>query len=401
VAVTPATERGESVRPIDYSEELSAPTRSASFEQGIPMKHFEKLTFESVTIRAVSIPMRRPIVAKVGTYPEWPFILIDVKTKEGVIGRSYLEPYLKNAIRYIGPVIEDMAKVFTGRTLAPLDMYRDVIGGMHLLGRQGVSVIAAAGLDMAIWDALSKAAGLPLAAMLGGSVGNIKTYNTNGLWLIPTDKLADEAQALVAEGQFKAIKIRLGRPRLADDLKSIELVRAAVGDQIEIMCDFNQGQTLQEAILRMHALDDQGLYWFEEPVVFDNFAQSAQLARELKTPVSIGENIYGSRSFFEAIQAQAADVYMPDLMRIGGVTGWMRAAAIAGAAGHPLSSHLYPEVSAHLLRASESADWLEYRDWGNPIIAEPFELANGHVTVPDRPGNGIEWNELAVAKYAY
>jgi mandelate racemase len=117
--------------------------------------------------------------------------------------------------------------------------------------------------------------------------------------------------------------------------------------------------------------------------------------------VSIGENIYGSRSFFEAIQAQAADVYMPDLMRIGGVTGWMRAAAIAGAAGHPLSSHLYPEVSAHLLRASESADWLEYRDWGNPIIAEPFELANGHVTVPDRPGNGIEWNELAVAKYAY
>ena len=365
------------------------------------MKHFEKLTFESVTIRAVSIPMRRPIVAKVGTYPEWPFILIDVKTKEGVIGRSYLEPYLKNAIRYIGPVIEDMAKVFTGRTLAPLDMYRDVIGGMHLLGRQGVSVIAAAGLDMAIWDALSKAAGLPLAAMLGGSVGNIKTYNTNGLWLIPTDKLADEAQALVAEGQFKAIKIRLGRPRLADDLKSIELVRAAVGDQIEIMCDFNQGQTLQEAILRMHALDDQGLYWFEEPVVFDNFAQSAQLARELKTPVSIGENIYGSRSFFEAIQAQAADVYMPDLMRIGGVTGWMRDAAIAGAAGHPLSSHLYPEVSAHLLRASESADWLEYRDWGNPIIAEPFELANGHVTVPDRPGNGIEWNESAVAKYAY
>jgi mandelate racemase len=189
--------------------------------------------------------------------------------------------------------------------------------------------------------------------------------------------------------------------RLKEDLKSIDLVRAAVGDEIELMCDFNQGQTLQEAILRMHALDDQGLYWFEEPVVFDNYAQSAQLARELQTPVSIGENIYGARSFFDAIQAQAADVYMPDLMRIGGVTGWMRAAAIAGAAGHPLSSHLYPEVSAHLLRASESADWLEYRDWGNPIIAEPFELADGHVTVPDRPGNGIAWDESAVQKYQY
>jgi mandelate racemase len=97
------------------------------------MKAYEKLTFERVTVRAVAIPLRRPVVAKVGTYPEWPFILIDVHTKEGVIGRSYLEPYLKNAVRYVGPMIQDMADAFKGRTLAPLDMYRDVIGSMHLL----------------------------------------------------------------------------------------------------------------------------------------------------------------------------------------------------------------------------------------------------------------------------
>ena len=365
------------------------------------MRPQQKLTFERVTVRAVSIPMRRPIVAKVGTYPEWPFILIDVTTKEGVVGRSYLEPYLKNAVRYIGPAIEDMADSFKGRQLAPLDMYRDVIGKLHLIGRQGVSVIVAAGLDMAIWDALAQAAGLPLAELLGGSVGKIRTYNTNGLWLLPLDRLANEAEELVAEGNFSAIKIRLGRQKLADDLKALELVRAAIGEDIQLMCDFNQGQTLQEAIWRCHALDDQGLYWFEEPVVFDNYAQSAQLARELNTPVQIGENIYGPRSFFDAVQAKAADLYMPDLMRIGGVTGWMRAAAIAGAAGHPMSSHLYPEVSAHLLRATESADWLEWRDWGNPIIAEPFEVVNGEAIVPSRPGNGIEWNEAMVTKYQY
>jgi mandelate racemase len=370
-------------------------------DRGIRMKTFEKLTFERVNVRAVAIPLRRPVVAKVGTYPEWPFILIDVHTKEGVIGRSYLEPYLKNAVRYVGPMIQDMADAFKGRTLAPLDMYRDVIGTLHLLGRQGVSVIAAAGLDIAIWDALAKAAGLPLAAMLGGSVGKIRTYNTNGLWLIPQEKLAEEARSLVAEGNFSAIKIRLGRPQLEDDIKAIESVRQAVGHHIQLMSDFNQGQSLQDALLRMHGLDDQGLYWFEEPVVFDNYAQSAQLTRELKTPISIGENIYGPRSFFDAVQAQAADVYMPDLMRIGGVTGWMRAASIAGAAGLPLSSHLYPEVSAHLLRASETADWLEYRDWGNPIIAEPFQVIDGHVIVPDRVGNGIEWNEAAIKKYSY
>jgi mandelate racemase len=365
------------------------------------MNVLEKLTLESVRVRAVLIPMKRPIVAKVGTYPQWPFILIDVKTKEGVVGHSYLEPYLKTAVRYIGPMIQDLAEAFKGRQLAPLDLYRDAIGSLHLLGRQGVSVIAAAGLDMAIWDALAKAAGLPLAELLGGSVGRMRTYNTNGLWLLPLDELAAEAAELVEEGHFSAIKIRLGRAKLADDLKALELVRGAIGNDIQLMCDFNQGQTLQEAIWRCHALDDEGLYWFEEPVVFDNYAQSAQLARELKTPVQIGENIYGPRSFFDAVRAQAADLYMPDLMRIGGVTGWMRAAAIAGAAGHPLSSHLYPEVSAHLLRATETADWLEWRDWGNPIIAEPFEVEGGQVIVPDRPGNGIEWNEAMVAKYAY
>lgn len=365
------------------------------------MPTLQKLTFDSVTVRAVSVPLRRPLVAKVGNFTEWPFILIDVKTKEGVVGRAYLEPYLRNAVRYIKPAIEDMAELFKGRQLAPLDMFRDVIGKLHLVGRQGVSMIVAAGLDMAMWDALAKAAGLPLAELLGGTVGKIRTYNTNGLWLLPLDKLAKEAGELVAEGNFSAIKIRLGRPKLADDLKALSLVRGAIGNDIQLMCDFNQGQTIQEAIWRLHALDDQGLYWFEEPVVYDNYAQSAQLAAELNTPISIGENIYGPRSFFDAVQAKAADLYMPDLMRIGGVTGWMRAAAIAGAAGLPLSSHLYPEVSAHLLRASESADWLEYRDWGNPIVAEPFQVVDGQAIVPNRPGNGIEWNEDAVAKYAY
>ena len=365
------------------------------------MSNFTRLTLDRIEVRAVSIPMRRPVVAKVGSFPEWPFILIDVYTKEGIVGRSYLEPYLKNSVRYIKPVLMDLAEKFAGRRFGPLDLYRDTMKELHLLGRQGISLIAAAGLDMALWDALAKGAGMPLAELLGGTIGQIRTYNTNGLWLIPLDRLADEAEELVAEGNFSALKIRLGRQNLKEDIRALDIVRKRIGDGIDVMCDFNQGFTLHEAITRCHGLDDQGLYWFEEPTVFDNYAQSAQLARELKTPVQIGENIYGARSFYQAVQAQAADLYMPDLMRIGGVTGWMRAAAIAGAAGSPMSSHLYPEVSAHLLRATESADWLEWRDWANPIIAEPFVVKNGFVTVPDRPGNGIEWNEDAVRKYAY
>src|SRR6476646_10562479 len=281
------------------------------------MQNSNKLTLESIEVRSVSIPMRRPIVSKVGIYPEWPFILIDVKTKEGVVGRSYLEPYLKEAVRYIGPAILDLAEMLKGRRLAPLDFYRDAMNRLHLIGRQGVSLIVAAGVDMAVWDALAKAAGLPLAELLGGSVGQLRTYNTNGLWLIPLDRLAKEAEELVAEGNFNAIKIRLGRSTLRQDIEALKAVRGAIGPDIELMCDFNQGLPLNAAISRCHGLDDQGLSWFEEPVVFDNFAHSAQLARELRTPVQIGENIYGPRSFLDAVVAQAADLYMPDLMRIG------------------------------------------------------------------------------------
>ena len=114
------------------------------------------LTLKSVVVRAVSLPMRRPIVSKVGIYPEWPFILIDVKTKEGIVGRAYLEPYLKSAVGYIGGAILDLAERLKGKTLAPLDCYRDAVGALHLIGRQGVSLIATAGLDMAIWDAMAQ-----------------------------------------------------------------------------------------------------------------------------------------------------------------------------------------------------------------------------------------------------
>jgi len=358
------------------------------------------LTLESVRARAVSVPLRRPIVAKVGQFTHWPLIVIDVRTREGVIGRSLLEPYVQKSIGAITSVIENIAEQFKGKPIAPIDVYGDAMKVLHLNGREGITVIALSGLDMAIWDALARAAGLPLVTLLGGQPGPIRAYNTNGLWLIPLDKLAAEARELVADGGFKALKLRLGRSRLKEDIEAIRIVRDAVGDDVQIMTDFNQGMTFGEALLRMHALDDQGLYWFEEPIVYDNLDGYAQIAREIKTPIQIGENIYGPREFYKAVKAGAADLYMPDLMRIGGVTGWMRSAAIAGAAGLPLSSHLYPVVSAQLLRVSESADWLEWSDWAQPVLAEPFLVQDGYANVPNVPGNGLAWDEAAIKKFA-
>ncbi len=359
-----------------------------------------RLTLKHVRIRPVLVPLRRPVTSRVGAFREWPLILIDLYTHEGVVGRSYLEPYLKNSLRYIIPALEDLAAAAQGQPVAPLDAYRRGVGSLHLVGREGITLIAVSGLDMAMWDALAQAAGLPLAVYLGGTVGPVPAYNSNGLWPTAPAGLAAEAAELAAEGGFTALKLRLGREKLADDLAAIAAVRAGAGADVRLMVDFNQGLSLADALLRCHALDDQGLYWFEEPIAYDHLAGCAQLARELKTPLQLGENFYGPRALHQALAAGACDFVMPDLMRIGGVTGWLRAAAVAGAAGVPVSTHLYPEIAAHLMRVTETAHWLEWQDWANPVLAEPFALRDGHLIVPDRPGLGIQWDEKSVAQYA-
>jgi len=361
----------------------------------------EKLTLERVDVRPVAVPLRRPIVSRVGLYEQWPLILIDLYTDQGVVGRSYLAPYLKQSARYLVPAIYDLAEAQKGKPVAPVDDFRKGRASLGLVGLEGMSLIAVSGLDMAAWDALAKAAGLPLAVFLGGSLAPVPAYNSNGLWLTAPATLAREAAELVAQGAFAALKLRLGRTHLREDLEAIRAVRDAVGEGVKLMVDFNQGLALGDALARCHALDDQGLDWFEEPIAYNNLDGYARLTRELETPVQLGENFYGPRALYEAIRAGAGDYVMPDLMRIGGVTGWLRAAAIAGVAGIQMSSHLYPEVSAHLLRVTETGHWLEWQDWAEVILAEPFRVQEGHVLIRDAPGNGLEWDEQAVKRHRF
>ncbi len=361
----------------------------------------ERLTFASVDVRTVLVPLRRPVISKVGLFADWPLVLIDLHTREGIVGRSYLEPYLKQSARYIVPAIQDLAQARKNQPISPMDDFQSARRSLNLVGYEGIAMIAISGLDMAEWDAVAKAAGLPLAELPGGSVGEVCAYNSNGLWLSDASGLGQEAADLVAEGGFDALKLRLGRQRLADDERAIDVVRDAVGPEVKLMVDFNQGLSLGDALHRCHALDDRQLYWFEEPTTYNNLAGHAQLARELKTPVQLGENFYGPRELQRALQMGACDYVMPDLMRIGGVSGWLRSAPVAAAMGIEVSSHLYPEVAAHLLRVTETAHWLEWQDWAYPILAEPFALSGGRLSVPRRAGCGIDWDEDAVKRYRY
>lgn len=359
----------------------------------------EALTVKALEARPVVLKLERPIVARIATITDWPLILIDLLTEEGVVGRSYLEPYIPKSMAYLVPALRDLGEALKGRRVAPIELFDLARKSLHFVGYEGMSMIAVSGLDMAAWDALAKAAGVPLCVLLGGSVGSVKAYNSNGLWLKDPEAVAAEAIALRDEGAFKGLKLRLGRERLADDLATIEAVRKAVGDDMELMVDFNQGLDLGEALQRCHAIDDLGLAWIEEPIVYDNFAGYAQLAAELKTPIQIGENFYGPRDLHQALQMKACDYVMPDFMRIGGVTGWLKAASIAGAAGIPVSTHLYPEVAAHVMRVTETAHWLEWQNWADPILMRPFEIQDSQLRIANVPGVGLEWNEDAVPAY--
>lgn len=356
------------------------------------------LTLKSIRARPVILELKRPVVARIATIHEWPLILIDLFTEEGIVGRSYLEPYTVKTMRYLIPALQDFSEMLKGRQVAPAELYELARKSLHFVGYEGQSMIAVSGLDMAAWDALAKAAGMPLCVLLGGTVGPVKAYNSNGLWLQPPEQLGSDAIALRDEGGFAALKIRLGRGRPRDDIAAIDAVRNAVGDGIELMADFNQGLNLAEALQRCHMLDDQGLTWIEEPIVYDNLDGYAQLTAEIDTPIQIGENFYGPRALHAALQRQACNFVMPDFMRIGGVTGWLRAAAIAGAWGTPMSTHLYPEVAAHVMRVTETAHWLEWQDWADPVLQRPYEIRDGLLHIPDMPGLGLEWNEDVVSR---
>ncbi len=229
----------------------------------------------------------------------------------------------------------------------------------------------------------------------------MRAYNSNGLWLSEPHAVAEQAVELRDEGGFSGLKLRMGRARLADDIATYRAVRAALGDDLALMVDFNQGLDRAEAIKRCHALDELDLEWLEEPIVYDDLEGYAELARQLKTPLQIGENFYGPRELYKAIRLQASDLVMPDFMRIGGVTGWLRAAPIAAAAGIPVSTHLYPEVGAHVMRVSESAHWLEWQNWADVVLEEPYVIQDSALHIPDKPGLGLDWNEDAVQAHLW
>ncbi|MGB5080915.1 MAG: enolase C-terminal domain-like protein [Burkholderiales bacterium] len=357
-----------------------------------------RLTLRAIRAIGVEVPMKLPLGTSAGTIRSAPLLLIDLQTEEGVTGRAYLFCYLPAAAPAIAAILGEVERTVKGERVAPTDLWERLSRRFRLIGVQGIVRMALSGFDVACWDALAVAAEKPLVEFLGGSPRPVVAYNSNGLGLMAPEAAADEAEALL-QGGFGAVKLRLGHPTLEADLTALRAVRRRLPERVKLMVDFNQALSLAEALRRGRAIDAEGIYWIEEPLRHDDFRGCAVLAQELATPVQIGENFSLPEQMAEALAAKACDCVMPDLERIGGVTGWLRAARLAAEHQAPMSSHLFPEASAHLLAITPTCHFLEYVDWASAILAEPLAVAGGAAIIPDRPGTGVEWDEHAVKHY--
>ena len=355
------------------------------------------MKIQAIRARPVAAPMKRPLATSTGKVAEAALLLIDLQTDQGIVGRSYLFGLGRQNLPAITRLVEAMAEMVKGDAVAPFELEKKLRARHTLLGVHNIILFAIAGIDMAAWDALAQSLRQPLVRLLGGAPRPIPAYNSKGLGIMDLSSLAREAEELVREG-FRAVKLRLGRPAAKDDLEALRAVKTAIGPGITLMVDFNQALSVAEALRRGRMIDDEGgVQWIEEPVRADDFAGTARIAREVATPIQIGENFMGPEHMAQALAAGACDYVMPDAQRIGGVSGWMRAAALAQGAGAEMSSHLFPEVSCHLLAVTPTCHWLEFVDWAEPILQSPLAVREGFVAVPEKP---MLWDEQAVRRYA-
>jgi len=253
------------------------------------------------------------------------------------------------------------------------------------------------GIDMALWDILARSQDLPVARLLGGIERPIPAYDSFGI----IDVIADrgELERSMQRG-FRGIKIKIGGGTLEADVARVKAVRDVIGAEIALMVDYNQSLDPAEACRRIARLQAFDLLWVEEPVLAEDLAGHCHVRAATGVRIQTGENWTFPGEMEKAIRAGASDYAMPDLQKIGGITGWVKAAALAEAANLPVSSHAFVEASAHVLAVTPTAHWLEFLDKAAPILQEPAVVAPDGTVIARGPGLGLAWDEAAVARYA-
>jgi L-alanine-DL-glutamate epimerase-like enolase superfamily enzyme len=346
-----------------------------------------------VETQPVLVPLDQPIGSALGEISRFGCILVTVHTDQGITGENLVFTLNDRRTKVLRQMVDELADLVIGRDAGHIAAFwarawKDI----NFLGHKGITVVGISAIDGALWDALGKAAGLPLYRLLGGAQDRVPAYHSGGLWLSRSiEELAREAQGFVAAG-FTAMKMRLGLPDPRDDAARVRAVREAIGPGIRLMADANQGQTEPQAIRLGRMLEEFDLAWFEEPLPAWDLEGLARVAAALDTPIASGETEYTRYGFRRMLELRSADILMPDLQRVGGVSEFIRVGHMAASHDIPVSSHLFPETSLQVLGALTNAIFLEYMPWFSQLYREQLSFEDGCAVVPERPGWGFTFD---------
>lgn len=348
----------------------------------------------------VNIPIDKPIKTSIHDIRSVGCVLVFVDTDEGVTGESYL--FTLSAKRL--DVFSEMISSLKANVLGEDPHYTEKIWAklwqeINFFGHKGISVFAISVLDTACWDVVGKAAGKPLYKLFGACRDRVPVYASRGLWLSQSiEELVQEAKEFLAQG-FRAMKLRVGKPRIDEDLERVQAVRQAIGPKVGLMVDANQGFTVDHAIRLGRKLEEFNLIWFEEPVAAYDLEGSARVAATLDVPIASGETEYTRYGFRQMLELKAADILMPDLARVGGMTEFLKVAHMAEAFEVPVSPHIFTEQSLQILGSIPNGTYLEHMPWFSPLFQEKLEFIDGLITVPQRPGLGFSFDPESIDRY--
>ena len=346
-----------------------------------------------VVTEVVSVPLPEPIGSALGQISGFGCILITVETNSGIKGENLIFTLNNRRTKVLQSTVQELSELVIGHDAGHIaNFWSRAWKDINFLGHKGVTVMGISALDGALWDALGRSLNTPLYRLLGGAKTRVPAYNSGGLWLSMSEsQLVAEAENFVDQG-FKAIKMRLGLPDPREDAARVRAVRKAIGPHINLMADANQGQTEAKAIRLGRLLEEHDLTWFEEPLPAWDLEGLARVSAALDTPSASGETEYTRYGFRRMLELRSADILMPDLQRVGGVSEFVRVCHMAESHDVAVSSHLFPETSLQVLGGVSNSIYLEYMPWFSGLYNESIEFDNGDAIVPERPGWGFTFN---------
>lgn len=350
----------------------------------------------------VSVPLTRPVENHpyLGRRSSSNFVLLRLLTDDGLSGFGLAHTSTVGKARVLQTLLDEMHPLLIGKgALDHEQIYRAVSTFFTDLGKTGATLQALAAVDIALWDLKGKALAQPLFRLLGGHRESVPCYASGGLRRqLTVDELVADSMGFVNRG-FRAMKLRLGGRPFREDIERVRAVREAIGADIDLMVDFNWSFTPPDAIRIGRLLEPFDLFWIEDPVPADDLDGLAEVSRALDTRVTFGETLERPDQYKMCLEQRAADCYMADVQKVGGITAWMRIAAIVGAWHRPLASHVEPEVHVHLVAAAPNGLTVEYTPNHDVLYTHPFRFEKGQMILPAGPGLGVELNEEMIGRY--